>query len=66
MPERARKSTVQFVLQKLHVLESGGLWSMSWHYQTNEEREESDGPVLEDEQPGDVVTFKGSLTIGDH
>lgn len=64
LPERARKSTVLFVLQKLHAIESQGNWSASWHYVTNEEREESDGPMFDDDQPGDIITFKGSMTVG--
>ena len=64
LPERARCSTVEIVLHKLHAIESGGRWSMSWHYQSSEEREESGAPIFEDDQPGDVITFKGSLQIG--
>jgi hypothetical protein len=37
---------------------------MSWHYKSSEEREESGEPVLEDDQLGDVITFTGSLQIG--
>ena len=64
LPERARRSTVEFVLQKLHAIESGGRWSMSWHYETVEQREESKAPIVEDDEPGDVITFKGSLQVG--
>jgi hypothetical protein len=64
LPERARRRTVEFVLQKLHAIESGGRWSMSWHYVSSEEREASGEPTFEDDQPGDVITFKGSLQIG--
>jgi len=64
LPERVRRSTVELVLQKLHAIESGGRWSMSWHYVSSEEREASGAPILEDDQPGDVITFKGSLQIG--
>ena len=64
LPERMRRSTLEFVLQKLHAVESGGRWSFSWHYETSEQREESGAPVFEDDQPGDVITCKGSLQIG--
>ncbi len=64
LPERSRRSAAQFVLEKLHALESGGRWSNSWHYETSEEREESGAPIFEFDQPGDVITFKGSLQIG--
>lgn len=64
LPERLRRSTVEFVLQKLHAVESGGRWSFSWHYETSEQREESGAPIFEDDQPGDVITCKGSLQIG--
>lgn len=55
---------MEFVLQKLHAIESGGRFSMSWHYDTNAEHEESGGPVFEDDQPDDIITFDGSLQIG--
>lgn len=64
LPERARRAAAEFVLQKLHALESSGRWSISWHYETNEEREESGAPIFEYDQPGDVISFKGSLQIG--
>jgi hypothetical protein len=64
LPERARRSTLEFVLHKLHAIESSGRFSMSWHYETNEEREESGSPIFDDDQPGDIITFKGSLQIG--
>jgi hypothetical protein len=64
LPERARRGAAEFVLQKLHALESSGQWSISWHYETNEEREESGAPIFEFDQPNDVITFKGSLRIG--
>ena len=64
LPERTRRSTVEFVLHKLHAIESGGRWSMSWSYETNEQREEPVAPNSEDDQPGDVITFKGSLQVG--
>jgi hypothetical protein len=63
LPERMRRGTAEFVLQKLHAVESGGRWSMSWCYETRENREESDSPIEED-QSGDVITFKGSLQVG--
>jgi hypothetical protein len=59
-----RHGAAEFVLQKLHALESSGRWSIAWHYETNEEREESGAPIFEFDQPGDVITFKGSLQIG--
>lgn len=59
LPQRARRSTLEFVLHKLHAFESGGQWSMSWHYESSEQREESGGPIFKDDQPGDVITFKG-------
>lgn len=64
LPERMRRSAAEFVLQKLHATESRGRWSFSWHYETNEEREESGAPIFEFDQAGDVITFKGSLQIG--
>jgi hypothetical protein len=64
LPERARRSTLEFVLQKLHAMESSGRWSMSWHCETSAGREESGAPIFENDQPGDVITFKGSLQIG--
>lgn len=64
LPERTRRSTAEFVLQKLHAIESGGRFSMTWTYETSEEREESGGPIYENDQPGDVISFRGSLQIG--
>ena len=57
LPDFARRNGIEFVLQKLHVLEASGRWSMSWNYETNEQREE----VFEGDQPGDAITFNGSL-----
>ncbi len=59
-----RHSTAEFVLQKLHAIESNGQFSMQWTYETAEEREASSSPIFENEQPGDVVRFHGSLQIG--
>jgi hypothetical protein len=64
LPERMRRGAAEFVLQKLHALESGGDWRIAWHYESTEHREESDAPTFEFDQPGDVITFKGSLQIG--
>ncbi len=64
LPEQARRGAAEFVLQKLHAFESSGRWSISWHYETNEEREESGAPTFEYDQRGDVITFKGLLQIG--
>lgn len=41
LPQRARRSTLEFILHKLHAIESGGQWSMSWYYESSEMREES-------------------------
>lgn len=64
LPERMRFSTLQFVLQELHAIESSGQFSMTWEYKTSQERELSGAPLFEDDQPGDVITFKGALHIG--
>jgi hypothetical protein len=64
LPERGRRGAVRFVLQQLHALESGGNWQITWHYDTNVEREDSGAPIFAYDQPGDVITFKGSLRIG--
>jgi hypothetical protein len=57
LPERMRRGAAEFVLQKLHALESGGDWRIAWHYESTEHREESDAPTFEFDQPGDVITF---------
>jgi hypothetical protein len=59
-----RRSTLEFVLQKLHAVESNGRFSMAWAFETSEKREESGEPIYEDDQPGDVITFKGVVQIG--
>jgi len=64
LPDQMRRGAAEFVLQKLHALESSGRWSFAWHYETNEDREESGAPIFEFDQAGDVITFKGSLQIG--
>jgi len=64
LPDRMRRSTAEFVLQKLHAIESNGQFSMQWTYETSEEREASGGTIFEHDQPGDVVSFHGSLQIG--
>jgi hypothetical protein len=64
LPERARRGAVEFVLEQLHAWESSGQWSIAWHYKTNEERGESGAPTFEFDQPGDIITFEGSLRVG--
>jgi hypothetical protein len=63
LPERARRSAAQVILQELHAIESGGRWKITWEYESNIRRE-SDDPVFEFDQPGDVITFEGSVHIG--
>jgi hypothetical protein len=73
LPDFARKNAIKFVLQQLHALESSGRWRISWDYETNQQREDaSQGAHSDDaitfefhsDQPDDVITFKGSLQIG--
>jgi ABC-type transporter Mla MlaB component len=66
LPERvARKAAVTFVLQQLHAIETGGRFSIQWSYETAAKREESDGTVYDGDQPGDLITFKGTVQIGE-
>jgi hypothetical protein len=70
--DRLRQNTAEFVLHKLHAIESGGHWKMTWIYVTSTEREDAaellpssnDPPSPHVDQPDDVITFNGSLTIG--
>jgi hypothetical protein len=64
LPERLRRSALTFVLNELHAIESGGTFSVAWHYETSEQREESGAPIYDTDQPGDVVTFKGRIQYG--
>lgn len=64
LPERLRKSTLQFVLERLHANESGGNWRMTWTYETGAKQEDSGAPIFEFTQFADVITFKGSMQVG--
>lgn len=64
LPDRSRRGAAKFVLHQLHAIESSGQWRISWHYETNEVRENSGAPIFEFDQAFDVISFKGSLQIG--
>jgi hypothetical protein len=64
LPEKARSSVLQFVLHELHAIESGGMFSIRWNFETSEQREETGAQVYENDQPGDVITFCGRVRIG--
>jgi hypothetical protein len=64
LPESMRRKTVEFVLHKLHAIESGGRSSTMFTYETSAERAESGAPIYEDDQPGDVVTFQATFQFG--
>ncbi|MDB5386190.1 MAG: hypothetical protein JWM11_1836 [Planctomycetaceae bacterium] len=64
IPEKMRKGTVEFVLHKLHAIESSGRYQIRWEYVTSTEREETGAPIFDHDQPGDVITFGGLVQFG--
>jgi hypothetical protein len=64
LPEKMRRRTIEFVLHKLHAIESGGRFSTVFSYETAAAREDSDGPIYHDDQPGDVITFQATFQFG--
>ncbi len=64
LPERMRRRTAEIILQKLHAIESGGQWSFQMLCETADAREKAGGPEFDEDQPGDIITFSGSLRIG--
>jgi len=64
IPENGRRNILSFIFHELYALETGGAFGVQWHYETSEHREETDGPIFDEDQPGDSITFKGHLSIG--
>ena len=64
LPARMRRSTASIVLQKLHAIESGGEWSFRMLNESADARSGAGGLEFDEDQPGDVIIFSGSLRIG--
>ncbi len=66
VPAKMRRGIVEYVLQALHAFETGGRFRIRWTYETNAQRKNdgSNTTVVDEDQPGDVISFFGSLQIG--
>jgi hypothetical protein len=63
LPERMRKKTAEFVLHKLHAVESGGQFSTRFSYQRGSEPPDPRSRIYQD-KPGDVVTCEARFEFG--